>query len=109
MWNRVCPLCFARVPRAVVLADSYDLVCPTCHTSLELSRMTRVSASVFGLLLASLVAQIFRSQHFAAHWAVTLVACVLAFALASAATVFLVADLVVRSTSPSSTFPHSWQ
>ena len=50
MWNQTCPLCFVRVPRKLVLTRGDDLVCPSCHAPLEISRASRVLGSAAGLL-----------------------------------------------------------
>jgi hypothetical protein len=48
MGNRACPLCFAKLPRSLVLTRSEDLACPSCHALLELSRSSRVLSAFVG-------------------------------------------------------------
>jgi len=106
MWNRACPLCFARVPRMLVLARSYDFACPACHAPLELSQPSRVGASlggIFGALLAGYRA-FFASGTF--KWTLPIVAGALTFAFCSTAFLFFFSDVVVRRKSSADTFPH---
>jgi hypothetical protein len=105
MSNRTCPICFAKVARFLVLSCSDDFACPTCHTPLELSRYSRLLASLVGFLLAFLVVHL-PFAHTGANWVLSLVAAVLAFSFGSALFLFVAADLVVRPNPPSTPFPH---
>ncbi len=107
MWNRACPLCFAKVPRTLVLTRADELACPSCHAPLELSRSSRVLSATAGILAG------FVAVHFVLHgnttgrWALPLVGAILAYALASALALFLLSDLAVRPKAPPSHFPQS--
>jgi hypothetical protein len=104
MWNRACPICFAKLSRSFVLSRSYDLSCPICHAPLELSR-SRLLASFIGFLFA-LFAFHFPLPHTGANWVLRPVAVILACGLGSALLLFFVADLVVRPNPVSPPFPH---
>lgn len=106
MWNRTCPLCFAKVSRFLVLSRSNDLICPACHSPLELSRYSRLLASFVGFLAGLLVFHL-HLPHTGANWVLRPVAVFIAFGLGSALLLFLVADLVVRPNPPSTSFPHA--
>jgi len=106
MWNRACPLCFAKVPRALVLSKSEDLVCPSCRAQLELSRPSRGLGAVAGLLAGYWAASWASGRGSYGAWALALLAAVLAFGAASAMAVFLFADLVVRP-KEAGAFPHA--
>jgi hypothetical protein len=105
MWNRACPLCFARVPRELTLSRSEDLSCPSCRASLELSRPSRVLDASVGLLAAFATASAVFRGSLPGAWAVGPLAAVLAFGAASALAVFFLPDLVVRPKEAGS-FPH---
>jgi hypothetical protein len=106
MWNRACPLCFAKVPRGLVLLRSEDLPCPSCHARLELSRPSRVLASIVGLLAGG--AAVSRTIAGGIHggWAFGLLLAVLSFGVGSVLVLFFLADLAVRP-KPAPVFPHS--
>jgi hypothetical protein len=100
MWNRACPLCFVKVPRALVLARSEDFACPSCHARLELSRPSRVLGAIAGLLAGFLAASVRES------WALSFLAAVLAFGAGSVLALVFLADLAVRPKEAPS-FPHA--
>jgi uncharacterized membrane protein YhhN len=95
MWNRACPICFVKLSRSAVLSRSYELTCPRCHAPLELSRYSRLLASLIGFLIALLVFHL-SLPHTGANWVLRPVAVLLAFSLGSALLLFFVADLVLR-------------
>jgi hypothetical protein len=105
MWNRSCPLCFANVPRSLVLTRADELVCPSCHTPLELSRSSRVLSSLVGLLAGFLAAHIVLQVITRGRWAIPMVGAVLAYGVASALLLFFLADLVVQPKPHASHFP----
>lgn len=107
MWSRACPLCFARVPRTLVLTRGDELACPSCHTPLELSRSSRVLSSFVGLLAGFAAVHIVLRITTIGRWALPMVGAILAYALASALFLFFLADLVVLPKSPAAHFPHS--
>jgi hypothetical protein len=106
MWNRACPICFARISRFLVLTCSYEITCPTCRSSLELSRQSRLLDSLFGVLVALFVFHL-PFPHTGANWVLRLLATVFAFCLGSALLLFFAADIVVRPSPLSTPFPHS--
>ena len=106
MWNRACPMCFAKVPRTLVLSRSYELNCPVCHASLEISRGSRVLASFVALLAAYFVAYLAESISDTAEWTLSIAAGVLTFALVSTLKLSFISDLVVRPEPSSANFPH---
>ena len=105
MWNRVCPMCFTGISRFAVLTCSYDITCPTCRSPLELSRQSRLLDSLVGLLVALFVFHM-HLPHTGANWVLCPVATILAFCFGSALLVFFAADLVVRPSPLSTSFPH---
>jgi hypothetical protein len=107
MGNRACPLCFAKVPRSLVLARSEDLSCPSCHAPLELSRFSRVLSALFGLLAGFVAARLVLDVSTTGRWALPMFGAVLAYAFASALVLFFVSDLVVQPKLPAGHFPHS--
>jgi type III secretory pathway component EscS len=100
MWNRACPLCFAKVPRSLVLTRGDDLICPSCHTVLELSRPSRILAAVVGLLVALLAAPCLFGGSQALPWVMPILGAVLGYGAASALVLFYLADLVVQPKPP---------
>src|SRR5271169_3293710 len=95
MWNRACPLCFAKISRFLVLTRSYDITCPTCRSPLELSRHSRLLGSLAGFLAGLFVFHL-PLPHTGANWVLRLIAVLLAFAFGSALLLWFAADLVVR-------------
>ena len=107
MWNRACPLCFARLSRTQVLSRSNDLICPACHAQLELSRPSRVLGSFAGIAAAMSAFPLAYTANSLTNWTWPMVAAILSFGFASALMLLLASDLVVRSQPHSATFPHS--
>jgi hypothetical protein len=103
--NRSCPLCFVKLSRSSVLVRSGDLVCPSCHACLELSRLSRVTAASFGLAVAFAAVWLLSATPKAA-WYLAPVAAILAYGLGSALYLFVVSDLVVCPKPPAEPFPH---
>ena len=106
MSNRSCPLCFVKLSRSSVLVRSGELVCPSCHACLELSRLSRATAAFFGLALAFAAVWLLLNGASKAAWYLAPVAAVLAYGLGSALYLFLVSDLVVCPRPPGEPFPH---
>jgi hypothetical protein len=96
MWNRACPLCFAKVPRALVLTRGDDLACPSCHTPLELSRSSRVMSALAGLFAGFVAVHLLPNVITRGRWVWPMVGAVLAYASLSALVLFFVSDLVVQ-------------
>jgi len=105
MWNRACPLCFGRVPRSRILTQSEDLVCPTCQTPLELSRVSRVVGATAGLFAGFAAEQIAFGATPANNWVLPVVEAILAYGIGSALVLYFLADLVVQPRPPGSRFP----
>jgi hypothetical protein len=106
MSNRSCPLCFVKLPRNSVLVRSGDLVCPSCDTCLELSRLSRVTAAFFGLAVAFAAVWLIVNGMPEAAWYLAPVAGILAYGVGSALYLFVVSDLVVCPRPPGEPFPH---
>jgi hypothetical protein len=104
VWNRACPLCFARVPRRLILALGKDLACPSCHAALELSRASRV-AGAFGGLFCSFVAWLALNVLTGGNWALPIVSAVFAYGIGAAIVLYFLSDLMVQPKSASSNFP----
>lgn len=106
MWNRVCPLCFARVPGTLVLTEE-ELACPSCHAPLELSRASRVLSATIGLAGGFLAGHLVFYTTVRGRWFLPLLAAISVFAFASAMMLFFLSDLVVVPKPPAFHFPHS--
>jgi hypothetical protein len=107
MWNRACPLCFVKLSPFLVLTRSNDLACPACHTELELSRHSRVLASLTGIAAAILAYHLGYTANHLARWIVPVFLAFVAFGCVSAFILLIRSDLVVRPQPDSSAFPHS--
>jgi len=107
MWNRACPLCFARVPRSLVLTRGDELVCPSCRTPLEISRPSRVVGALGGLIAADIAGhEVFFLSSMGSRWVLPMAAAILAYGIGSAIVLFVLADLVVQ---PKPAAEHSLQ
>jgi len=106
MGNQACPLCFAKVPRTVILAKSLEVNCLACHAELEVSRGSRVLASFVGVLAGFAAVQLSRHASGTAQWTLPTVAAFLTFGICSAAVLLVFADLVVRPKISPTAFPH---
>jgi len=104
MANRSCPLCFSKLPRTSVLARSDELTCPSCHSALELSRSSRVSAALLGVVAAFVALRIASLADADAAWFTAVLAGVVVYGAASVVFLLFFADLVVRA-KPSAAFP----
>jgi uncharacterized protein YbaR (Trm112 family) len=107
MWDRACPLCFAKVPRTLVLTRADELACPSCHAPLELSRSSRVLSALAGLCAGFAAVHIVLRVSTTGRWALPMVGAVLAYAFASALVLFLFSDLVVQPKASPGHFPQS--
>jgi uncharacterized protein YbaR (Trm112 family) len=96
MGNRACPLCFAKVPRALVLAHGDDLACPSCRTPLEVSRSSRVLSALEGLFAGFAAALLVLHVSTTGRWVLPMAGAILVYALTSALMLFFVSDLVVQ-------------
>lgn len=109
MGNRACPLCFARVPRSLVLCHSDELQCPACHAALEISRSSRVFASLAGLLAGFVAIGLLSTASETVEWALQVPVGSVGFGIGATALLYFSSDLVVRLRPPGpskATFPH---
>ena len=106
MWNRACPLCFTKVPRALVLTRMENLACPSCHAPLELSRPSKVLGAMAGLL-AGIVGFRVAFGFGEEKWVVSMVAAVFGYGLGSVLALLVLSDLVVRPKPSPGNFPHT--
>ena len=81
--------------------------CPTCHAKLELSRHSRVLASIVGIAAAALVFHLSSPRIPLGHSVIPVSLACVAFGLGSALLLLVQADLVVRHEPHSGTFPHT--
>ena len=107
MSNRACPLCFAKVPRTLVLTHAEELACPSCRAPLELSRSSRVLSASAGLLAGFAAVHLVLLVSTRGRWFLPLAGALLAYALTSALVLFFVSDLVVQPKAPPDHFPQS--
>jgi len=96
MWNRACPLCFAKVPRSLLLTRGDELVCPSCRTPLEISRPSRVVGALGGLIAADIAGHEMFFLSPMGRWVLPMTVAILAYGMVSAIVLFFLADLVVQ-------------
>ncbi len=106
MGNHACPLCFAKVPRTLILAKSLEVDCPACHAELEVSRGSEVLASFVGALAGFAAAHLSRNASGTAQWTLPTVAAFLTFGICSALVLLVHSDLVLRPKISPTAFPH---
>jgi hypothetical protein len=106
MWNRKCPLCFARVPRSLILTLENELACPSCHTPLELSRASRVAGAFGGLFCGFVLWHVARGLTHG-DWALPIVTAVLAYGAGAASVLYFLSELVVQAKPPLNHFPQA--
>lgn len=106
MGNHACPLCFAKVPRTLILTKSLELACPACHAELEVSRGSRVLDSFGGILGGFVAAHLGGHASGTAQWTLPIVAAFLTFGICSALVLLVFSDLVVRPKISPTAFPH---
>jgi hypothetical protein len=106
MGNHVCPLCFAKVPRILILTKTLEVDCPACHAALEVSRGSRVLASFVGLLAGFAAVPLGGQVSGTAGWTLPIVAAIVAFGVCSALVLFVFSELAVRAKISLTTFPH---
>lgn len=102
MASRTCPMCLGKVPLAAVVVFSYDITCPHCGRVLELSRPSRVLASIVGLGAGWLAYRFAWTQHWGGSldWVVPLLTGVLAFGILTPLYLMYSADLVLKPEAP---------
>jgi LSD1 subclass zinc finger protein len=100
MWNRACPLCFTRVARTLVLTRGEDLVCPSCRTPLELSRVSRVLGASCGLVAGVATVHFFLNSNLPGKWIFPVIAAVFAYGIGSAVALLFFSDVVIQPNPP---------
>jgi len=93
------------VPRTLVLTCGEDLICPSCRTPLELSRLSRVLGASCGLLAGFLAVHILLNSNLPAKWILPVVAAVFAYGIGSAVALLFFSDLVRQPNPPNRHFP----
>ena len=106
MENHACPLCFAKVPRTLILTKTLEVDCPACHAALEVSRGSRVLASFVGILAAFLAMRVGGQASGTAGWTLPIVAAIVSFGVCSALVLILFSELAVRPKISPTAFPH---
>ena len=106
MGNHACPLCFAKVPRTLILTKSLEVDCPACHAELEVSRGSRVLASFVGILAGFAAVHLGGHVSETAKWTLPPVAAFVAFGICSALVLLVFSDLAVRPRLSPTVFPH---
>jgi len=106
MGNHVCPLCFAKVPRTLILTKTLEVNCPACHAELEVSRGSRVLASFVGILAAFVAVHLGGQASGTAGWTLPIVAAVVSFGVCSALVLILFSELALRPKISPTAFPH---
>ena len=100
MSARQCPNCFAFLPPGQIVADSYDLVCPSCQHPLEISALSRNVAAYAGLVAGAIVWWLARAhysgQPSALGWALPLLWSYLAFSIVAPLVLIFTADLKLK-------------
>jgi hypothetical protein len=109
MANRMCPICFGKVPRSRIVAHSDAVDCPHCGRALELSRPSRLLSSFIGLAAAWLVFYWISRATAAAQdlreWFLPAVAAIITFGVISPLFLLLNSDLVVKPDAPAEPAP----
>jgi hypothetical protein len=106
MENHACPLCFAKVPRTLILTKTLEVDCPACHAALEVSRSSRLLASFVGILAAFVAVHLGGQVSGTAGWTLPIVAAVMVYGICAALVLFVFSELVVRPKISPTAFPH---
>jgi hypothetical protein len=106
MENHACPLCFAKVPRTLILTKTLEVDCPACHAALEVSRGSRVLASFVGVLAAFVAVHLSGRVSGTAGWTLPIVAAVVAYGICAALVLFVFSELAVLPKISPTVFPH---
>ena len=106
MENHACPLCFAKVPRTLILTNTLEVTCPACHAELEVSRGSRVQASFVGILAAFVAVHLVAGASGIAGWTLPIVAAVMAYGICAALVLLVFSEVAVRPKIFPTTFPH---
>jgi hypothetical protein len=106
MENHACPLCFAKVPRTLILTKTLEVDCPACHAALEVSRSSRLLASFVGILAAFVAVHLGGQVSGTAGWTLPIVAAVMVYGICAALVLFVFSELAVRPKISPTAFPH---
>ncbi len=97
---RTCPYSLTKIPAVTVVTRSYDLVCPSCGKPLEISRISRNIAAIFGLI-AGAAAWYWSTgasqSHHALGWVFPILYAILAWGIVTPLVLMLTADLSLKS------------
>jgi hypothetical protein len=95
-----CPYSLTKIPAVTVVTRSYDLVCPSCGKPLEISRISRNIAAIFGLIAGALawyLATGASGGHHALGWVFPIMYAILAYGIVAPVVLMLTADLSLKS------------
>jgi uncharacterized protein (DUF983 family) len=106
MENHACPLCFAKVPRTLILTKTLGVSCPACHAELEVARGSRLLAAFVGFLAAFVAVHLFAGAGGTAGWTLPIVVAFITYGTCAALVLLVFSELVVRPKSSSTAFPH---
>jgi hypothetical protein len=100
MSARQCPNCLAFVPPGLIVAHSYDLVCPSCRHPLEISTLSQNLSAFAGLVAGAIVWWLagahYSRQSGALGWVLPLLFSYLAFSVMAPLALILTADLKLK-------------
>jgi hypothetical protein len=100
MSARQCPNCFAFVPPGLIVAYSYDLVCPSCRHPLEISALSQNLSAFAGLVAGAIVWRLagahYSRQPGALGWVLPLLFSYLAFSVVAPLALIFTADLKLK-------------
>jgi len=101
MSARQCPNCMARVAAGRVVSFTYDLICPGCRRSLEVSGLSRNLAAFAGLAAGAIawrIASVYSSHRSGgAGWILSILYSYLALSAVSPLLLILIGDLRLKS------------
>ena len=95
-----CPYSLTKIPAVTVVTRSYDLVCPSCGKPLEISRISRNIAAIFGLIAGAVAWYLATGEsqsHQALGWVFPVVYAILAYGIVAPVVLMLTADLSLKS------------
>jgi hypothetical protein len=95
-----CPYSLTKIPAVTVVTRSYDLVCPSCGKPLEISRISRNIAAIFGLIAGAVAWYLATGEsqsHQALGWVFPVVYAILAYGIVAPLALMLTADLSLKS------------
>ena len=95
-----CPYSLTKIPAVTVVTRSYDLACPSCGKPLEISRISRNIAAIFGLIAGAVAWYLATGEsqsHQALGWVFPVVYAILAYGIVAPLALMLTADLSLKS------------